>query len=245
MTDRVTWRTAFTAGAAPLAVAALHRAWEALAAVDPADFGPGCAEPDLTEKLCLYLRGTQADDRLPGLWSYENLQAELVKTGDKVRVFKRKRTDIQYFTEIEKPPLHLIFEFKKLSHHKAQRDKYAGDEGILRFVTGEYSLRQPLALMVGILTVHHDDCVPTLEGWLNGPEAKTVLYMETAGGVQARRPSQFFEVAAFDTEHLRPTGKGPAHGTIVVSHLFLDFPDLPRVATKRARRQALAAALDA
>lgn len=131
-----------------------------------------------------------------------------------------------------------------LSHVKSQRDRYTGDDGMLRFVTGEYSVGEPLALMVGILVEHQDDCVPPLGDWLNSADAKTVLYMETVGGRQTRSPSAFFTAAAFDTEHLRPRRKGPKHGTIVISHLFVGFPSLPRASVKARRRTTPRALLD-
>ena len=244
MTGRTGWQKAFQAGHAPLAVDALHRAWHHLVAVAPKDFNAACKEPALTERLCLYLMHTRASDRLTGLWSYENSQGELVFQDGKVTVAKRKRTDIRYYTNHEQPELDLIFEFKKLSHQKAQRDKYLGNEGLGRFITGEYSIGQPAALMVGILTTHEDDCVPPLMRWINSPDARTLLYMESSEGRAIRKPSNLFPVAHFDTEHVRPVKKGPAHGTIVVSHLFLGFPSLPRAATRRKRRANLQDALD-
>jgi hypothetical protein len=227
-----------------LAVDALHRAWHTLVASAPKDFAPSCKEPHLTEKLCLYLMHNRAADRLTGRWSYENNQGELVVQNGTAKVVKRKRTDIKYYTNHEDPELDLIFEFKKLNHLKAQRDKYSGDEGMARFVTGEYSLGQPVALMVGILTVHQDDAVAPLMRWLNSADAKTLLHMEAVEGRHTRSPSRFFKAAHFDTEHMRPIGKGPVHGTIVISHLLLGFPDLPRSAARKERRASLQAALD-
>lgn len=244
MTDRTGWQKAFQAGHAPLAVQALHRAWHELVGIAPKDFTPQCKEPALTEKLCLYLMHNRARDRLTGLWSYENSQGELVFAGGTAKVAKRKRTDIRYYTNHEQPELDLIFEFKKLSHQKAQRDKYTGGEGLGRFVTGEYSIGQPVALMVGILTVHEEDTVPPLMRWLNSADAKTLLHMETIEGRTVRRPSKTFSAAHFDTEHVRPIGKGPTHGTIVVSHMFLGFPELPRAAARKQRRAELQDALD-
>lgn len=109
---------------------------------------------------------------------------------------------------------------------------------MMRFITGEYSVGEPVAVMVGILTVHRDDCVPPLEVWLNSSDAKTELSIQPFGGSQTRSPSEFFGSAEFDTEHLRPAGKGPGHGTIVISHLFLDFPGLARRAVKKRRAVA-------
>ena len=244
MIDRTGWQKAFRAGEAIGAVAVLNAAWDELVAETPGTFNAGMHEPALTEMLCIHLQDTREAARLSGWWDFEVPQGKLDKQVGNWTVTKRKRTDIRYSSNLESPPLSLVFEFKKLSHRKSDRDHYTGQEGMLRFVTGEYSVGKPVAAMVGILTVHRDDTVPVLEKWLNSPDAKAVLYMETADGVQARTPSQLFDCAAFDTEHLRPRDRAPAHGTIVISHLFLDFPDLPRRAAKSASRRALSDALD-
>jgi hypothetical protein len=243
--DRTGWQAAFLAGHAPSAVEALQRGWQDLLARGTS-LSPTMKEPALTELLCLYLQSQSERDKLTGLWGYENLQGD-VTFGPKgeAKVTKRKRTDIRYFSNLESPALNLIFEFKKLSHGKSTRDKYAGEEGMLRFVTGEYSKRQPLALMVGILTMHPDDCIPPLTRFLNSADAKSLLLMETVAGKQTRAPSSFFAHAHFDTEHVRPADRAPAHGTIVISHLFVDFPDLPRAVAKQSRRRRLVAELDA
>jgi len=246
MTDRTSWHRAFKAGDAPTVVRALHAAWDELVMSSPETFNPHEKEPCLTELLGQHLYDTKAIHKLTGLWTYETRRGKLRRTTPKgVRIVERKRTDIQYFSNKEDPALELVFEFKKLGHQKSHRDYYVGEEGILRFVTGEYSLRQPLAVMVGILVTHADDCVPPLAQWLNGSEAKTLLYMETVGGKQTRAPSDFFpDESLFDTEHLRSREKAPAHGTIVISHIFLGFPGLPRASVQRGRKQAVRDALE-
>ena len=242
--DRTGWHKAFKAGDAAQCVAVMHRAWTELVAASPETFRPGEKEHHLTELLCQYLADTRASTRLTGLWSYENHQGRLDRKNPKgMVVTQRKRTDIRYFSNREDPALNLIFEFKKLDHRKTARDGYIS-EGMLRFITGEYSIGQPLALMVGILTIHRNDTLPALHQWLDSPDAKSLLFMETLKTGQRRVPSAFFEQAAFDTEHLRPCDKAPSHGTIVISQLFLDFPDLPRTAKSRSRRQTTSDALE-
>lgn len=232
------WHKAFLGGQSTLAVKALHEAWTALATSAPETFGPHAQEPALTAILCEQLVANRMQDRLSGLWSYEVRQGRLVRSGKRVAVVDRKRTDIQYFTDSEQPALKLIFEFKRLDHQLSRRKKYTGEDGMMRFITGEYSVGEPVAVMVGILTAHRDDCVPPLEIWLNSPDAKTELAIQPFGATQTRSPSEFFSSAVFDTEHLRPAGKGPGHGTIVISHLFLDFPGLARRAVKKRRAMA-------
>lgn len=241
MNDRTSWQRAFRSGDAPTVVRALRAAWDYLVVNSPDTFGPGEAEPHLTEMLGEHLHDTKADHKLTGQWSYERRQGKLRRTTAKgLRVVDRKRTDIQYFSNREDPVLDLVFEFKKLGHLKSHRDHYIGEDGMLRFVTGEYSLRQPLAVMVGILVTHADDSVPPLTQWLNSPDAKSLLHMQTVGGLQTLSPSSFFPIESlFDTEHLRSLDKAPAHGTIVISHVFLDFPGLPRASVRGNRRQTL------
>lgn len=247
MADRLTWRDAFLQSDAPMVVRLLQEAWTRMATVDgPDTFRVGAREPELTELLCLHLRETKHHSKLTGFWQYETPQGEIHRFGPKgVRARNRKRTDIQYLSDRCDPPLELVFEFKKLGSSKPRRDAYSGEEGMLRFVTGEYSKRQPLAVMVGILIEHRDDCVPPLERWLDSAEAKTLLHMETVRGKNRHVPSRFFpDESLFDTEHLRPSDRAPAHGTIVISHLFVEPADVPPRKAKATRRKALLAALD-
>ena len=227
MTPTNVWQKAFLGGQSTRAVDALHSAWQDLVTFSPETFCSTAKEPVLTEILCEHLAANRTSDRLTGMWSYEVRQGRLVRSGKRAAVVDRKRTDIRYFTDSESPALDLIFEFKRIDHRASRRKYYTGEEGIMRFVTGDYSVGQPVALMVGILTVHHDDCVPPLEKWLNSPDGKTELQIEPAGSLHARRPSMF-TTAAFDTVHSRVPAKAPAHGTIVVAHMFLGFPAVPR-----------------
>ena len=196
MTDRTAWQKAFLGGDATHAVAVMHAAWKELVAASPGTFHPKRKEPELTEMLGIHLKAIRQQTKLTGLWSYESPQGKLKRNRDGVAVVERKRTDIQYFSNREDPVLTLIFEFKKLSHSNTQRNKYTGESGVLRFVTGEYSLGEPLALMVGILVEHRDDCVPLLAAWLDTADAKSVLHLETIGGRQTRSPSRFFAAAS-------------------------------------------------
>jgi hypothetical protein len=247
MGDRLTWQNAFRQGDAPAVVRALHQAWTLLATVDSPDtFRVESREPELTELLCVHLRETKHKTKLSGFWHYESQQGETRRVSAQgKRVHKRKRTDILFTSDRCDPPLELVFEFKKLGRSKPRRDAYCGEEGMLRFVTGEYSKFQPLAVMVGILIEHRDDCLPPLIRFLDSAEAKTLLHLESVRGKNRHIPSRFFpDESPFDTEHLRPTDRAPAHGTIVISHLFLEPAGLPPRHAKATRRQSLVAALD-
>jgi hypothetical protein len=248
MTDRLSWRRAFREGQAPDVVRALCNGWADLAGSISSDtFHAGEHEHTLTEMLCEYLRDIQYKTKLTGKWSYETRLGKLERVSQRgLRVKQRKRTDIQFYSDRSDPPLDLIFEFKKLGSRGAYRKTYCGVDGMLRFITGIYAEGQPAALMVGILMEHRDDCVAPLTRWLDGAEAKAALYMETVGGRQCITPSDLLAgLAVFDTEHLRPSASAAEHGTIVISHLFLGFPNPPAPGAKRQRRAALVAALDA
>lgn len=247
MADRVSWQNAFREGDAPAVVRALHEAWTLLASIDSPDtFRVDTREPELTELLCVHLRETKHRTKLTGFWHYEAQQGVTRRVSAKgKRVHKRKRTDILFTSDRRTPALELVFEFKKLGSSKPRRDAYCGEEGMLRFVTGEYSKLQPLAVMVGILIEHPDDCLPPLIRFLDSAEAKTVLHLETVAGKNRHIPSRFFpDESPFDTEHLRPADRAPEHGTIVISHLFLEPAGLPDRKAKVTRRRALLAALD-
>ena len=161
--------------------------------------------------------------RYRGTW--ENCRLATIErspTGG-LKVVKRRRTDIQYFSDRQQPALRLVFEFKKIDHTKARRDAYAGAEGMERFVTGDYSVGQPVALMAGMLLKPTPDCVPALRTYLSSAAGQAALGMVANPAGQLVRSPPSFREAEFDTEHKRPAGKAPAHGSIVISHLFLSF----------------------
>ncbi|MBX3726177.1 MAG: hypothetical protein KF823_09690 [Xanthomonadales bacterium] len=245
MSGRTAWQAAFLDGDAPCAVRAVCEAWTTLVLTSPDTVNPGKRENHLTEILGEYLRGAKAQWHLTGDWSYEHRQGRLRRaTATGMTVTHRKRTDIRYFSNARLPALELIFEFKFLDHSSGKRRTYV-KEGLRRFLDGDYSQGQPVALMAAMLTVHRDDALPPLRRWLAGPKAHHQLDMACERGRQVRDPSALFPAhAAFDTEHLRDPDKAPAHGTIVVSHLFLEFPNPPRAEGKRARRNALHDALE-
>jgi hypothetical protein len=247
MTDRLSWQRAFRQGQAPAVVQALCSGWNNLAqAISPDTFHATAKESHLTELLCEHLRATQRDTKLSGKWSYENRVAKLTRVSAQgLGAHQRKRTDIQFYSDRDTPALDLVFEFKKLGSPRKRRDDYSGAEGMLRFITGIYAEGQPVALMVGILLEHPDDCVPPLSRWLDSAEAKVLLHMESVGDRQRYLPSRLFpEHSAFDTEHLRPSALAPEHRTIVISHLFLGFPNGPAAGAKQKRRTALIEAMD-
>lgn len=216
------WQRAFGKTDAKKVVQVLCEAWRELARDSAETFHGKEKEHVLTELLGEYIRTVKAGPGLTGNWTYEDRQAALQRlpTGG-LKVARRRRTDIQYFSD--RLPLRLVFEFKKLDHTKTRRNAYTGAEGMERFVTGDYSVGQPVALMAGMLLKPTSDCVPAMRTYLSSAAAKAALGMVAdPAGEFVHSPSSFSD-AEFDTEHKRPAGKAPAHGSIVISHLFLSF----------------------
>jgi len=218
------WQRAFGKSDAKKVVQVLCEAWRELARDSAQTFHGKEKEHALTELLGEYIRTAKAGARLTGNWSYEDRLASIVPspTGG-LKVVKRRRTDIQYFSDRLQPALRLVFEFKKIDHTKTRRDAYTGAEGMERFVTGDYSIGQPVALMAGMLLKSTPDCVPALRTYLSSTAAQAALDMVADPAGQIVRSPASFSDAAFDTEHKRPAGKAPAHGSIVICHLFLSF----------------------
>lgn len=85
-----------------------------------------------------------------------------------------------------------------------------GLEGMERFVTGDYSVGQPVALMAGTLRKSTSDYVPAMRTYLSSAAAQAALGMVAdPAGKFVRSPASFSD-AEFDTEHKRPAGKAPA-----------------------------------
>jgi hypothetical protein len=204
----------------------LCQVWHELAALTPGTFYAGVQEPHLTELLCEQIRAVFKErTKLTGQWSYERKMGRIGQSARGAIISERRRTDIEYFSDRYDPALQLVFEFKKLSHTKSRRDLYTGEKGMLRFISGDYSAGQPVAVMVGILLNAEKDCVPPLIDLLQTSKAQTALQIAATTGGPVKTPSVIFpQTARFDTEHTREATLAPPHGTIVISHVFLGFP---------------------
>ncbi len=218
------WQRAFGKSDAKKVVQVLCEAWRELVRDSAQTFHGKEKEHRLTELLGEYIRTAKAGVGLTGYWSYEDRQGTIVRspTGG-FTVVKRRRTDIQYFSDRLQPALRLVFEFKKIDHTKTRRVAYTGAEGMERFVMGDYSVGEPVALMAGMLLKPTSECVPALTTYLSSAAAQAALGMVANPAGQFVRSPASFSDAEFDTEHKRPTGKAPAHGSIVICHLFLNF----------------------
>jgi len=195
----------------------------------------------LTELLCEHIRMvSKTKAKLTGKWSYEDRIAVLGGSIKDRHVKERYRTDIQYFSNMAQPSLELVFEFKKVDHTRRRQEAYLGKEGMARFVSGEYSSMQPVAVMVGVLLTSKEDCVLSLQKALQKKPVREALRMRCdAQGSWLKIPSELFpDSAIFDTEHERDEEKAPEHGTIILAHVFLEFPNR---GNKKALRGVLGA----
>jgi hypothetical protein len=220
------WLAVFPHDDARVVVSTLCNVWQELATLSAATFHRKKREPELTELLCEMIRSVFKErTKLTGQWSYERRMARIVKRKSMaIGVTDRKRTDIEYFSDRPTPPLELTFEFKKLSHTAGRRKVYVGEEGMLRFITGNYSIKQPVAVMVGILEGSIAACVPPLISLLQTDSTRKLLHMCASPQPCVVAPSAIFDPdAQFDTVHSRDAAMAPAHGTIVICHVFLGF----------------------
>lgn len=217
------WRTAFPTQSAVDASEALLQAWTELASTPRRGFNARTKEPALTKRLKVYLENYVSRERgLLGMWAAENIIGEVDPvTGVLVQ---ERRTDIVYGWNDHTRELKLVFEFKRLGKSKQHRDKYLGDEGLARFVTGIYSRNQPVAAMVGILLAPYAQIVPHIQAALSqDPWTAALRLRHNADGIPYSEPSTLFPKALFDTHHARDKSLSPSYGYIHVAHFFLTF----------------------
>ncbi|MER9203788.1 hypothetical protein NKH74_32365 [Mesorhizobium sp. M0933] len=98
----------------------------------------------------------------------------------------------------------LVFEFKRLKKGKTSQNAYLGDSGLERFVTGQYSAGQSVALMCGVLLDDHANIVPGIRLALDGLVTHLAKVAHTSGAYQHSPSSLFPPAAEFDMEHTRP-----------------------------------------
>ncbi|ODS64548.1 MAG: hypothetical protein ABS41_02325 [Arenimonas sp. SCN 70-307] len=224
MTAGLGWLAAFPHAEAQRAVSAVHASWTTLASRDRPHFGPGVPEPKLTRVLKQHAeRVTARQLGLLGYWGAEGVDNDVdFESGE---ITDETRTDILYAWNDEARSLRLVFEFKRVGHLAESRKKYYGTNGLMRFVTGRYSHGQAVAVMSAILISDPADGLASLRRSLKQPATAALLRMvANPEGHWLHEPSALFPAeCAFDTEHLRPGELGPAHRTIRVAHLFLQF----------------------
>ena len=219
------WQDMFPLDEARQATAFLVDTWHHIVQEFPDHLEPTQLEPKLTENFWWYLdRTSEPKGRLTGQWNYERHRMEL--NSATLKLVKRMRLDITYFSNARLPQLDLVYEFKKLSPESSSRGKYRGAEGLGRFVAGHYAKNQPVAAMVGMVLKDRDGCIAGLITDLGKPTAhKTLSMVADAGGKHICNPSQLFDGhAEFDTQHVRPPDQAWPGGNIRVAHIFLPLP---------------------
>lgn len=215
MISRDNWHQAFPMLQAQAAATAVCKCWSEKAASGDRKFIPTEYERKLTIRLCRYLRKVSPEWGVFGFWKAEPVDEDDDDRDDG----GESRTDIEYLWGIDKNRMTLVFEFKKLN--TSNRSAYK--QGMERFVTGSYSVKEPMAIMVGILEDDRSKCVPALRKALSNPGWTRELHMVRPGTDALITPSTFIKEADFDTEHVRSESKAPKHGTILIAHLFVEW----------------------
>ncbi len=196
----------------------LATTWNLIAKSCPKDIQYAKHEPKLTELLYIYLNRLRAKSGLTGFWVNEAQEPHIDDDGE----LRRIKKDITYYSNASRLRLELIFEFKKLS--RSSLATYRGEEGMRRFIDGNYAPQNPLAVMVGIiLKGNYEDVIEALYNSLSQADVRGELEMVSdATGRYIRRPSEAVRsTAQFDTEHRRPADKAPPNGTTTIAHIFL------------------------
>lgn len=228
LTNRDAWSAAFPMDEATRAVEFLVKTWQEVVPAKREFFNATQRENVHTEKFWFYLQSLSlSKGRLTGQWSYEHPEVFMEDATALTPVLnKRIRKDITYFSNRNDDQLLLIFEFKKLRATKDSWKTYHGTEGMRRFVDGHYAIGRPLAFMVGMIIGDRLECIAGLRRSILSPGTLSDLRMiSRSGGQYIFDPSLHFpQTAEFDTEHNRPASKAAKHGTILLSHLFLDMP---------------------
>lgn len=226
MPARDAWQRAFPFDEARRAAAFLVETWRRVSPVQPQHFNPRAREEKLTERLCTFVENRSvAEGHLTGQWSHESRRA--IIGNDNGEIVKRIRKDITYFSNAAKVRLTLIFEFKKLRDSNVSLRAYEGEDGMRRFVDGYYAEAEPLAAMVGMVIGDKGACIAAVRRSILQVSVRDSLRMVSTGkGDYLRDPSGMFPgLADFDTEHSRPPEQAPAHGTTMLSHIFVDLAD--------------------
>lgn len=228
LTDRDAWSVAFPMNETKRAVKFLVKTWQDVVPAKSEFFNATQRENIHTERFWFYLQKLSlGKGRLTGQWSYEHPEV-FMNDDDTISptLSKRIRKDITYFSNRDDDQLLLIFEFKKLRPTKDSWKTYHGTEGMRRFVDGHYAIGRPLAFMVGMIIGDRLECIAGLRRSILSPGTLSDLRMVSRGaGEYIFDPSLHFpSTAIFDTEHNRPASKAAKHGTILLSHLFVDLP---------------------
>lgn len=219
------WEAVFPQTDVSAAVSFMQSIWQQLLKDFPEAIAPANREPEITQTLGEHLIIHGQISPLSGIFIYEAPRSATDPTSGK-RV-RKLRTDITYHDSHVRLPsgkrLYVIFEFKKLKDNGDSRSAYVGEDGMLRFIKGNYAEHaEHLAFMVGLINNNPDATVSALENRLKRPDTRSVLHiLPTPDAGYVRKPSErFVECVNFDTVHSR-TNYGEL-GDIVLCHFFLE-----------------------
>jgi hypothetical protein len=127
-----------------------------------------------------------------------------------------RRTDIEW--RLYSVPCFIV-EFKILDGSAARRNRYLQD-GIARFVQGQYSAGAGEAAMCGFLRSAGAGDPAKIEALISTQSAS--LKCHPLSGPPVVRPSQLVpKLASFDTAHQR---EAPAISPVILAHVFISLP---------------------
>lgn len=218
------WRDTFPLVPASAATQHLAQTWAIATRAYPDKFRHTDRENRITEFLWSEVAKSSLSARLTGKWTYED--PNVIFDAKRKGIIKRIRSDITYFSNKDEVTLFLVYEFKKLRDTDTSRKTYQGEDGMLRFVSGYYSVGQPLAAMVGMVIGDPAECINAMKRSLNVPGVRSSLSMVPDNAEYVRAPSTTLDpVALFDTEHRRPADQAPGgNGTTTLAHIFFAMP---------------------
>lgn len=219
------WEAVFPQSDVNAAISFIHSIWQQLLTDFPDAIASSNKEPEITQALGEHLIIKGQISPLSGIFIYEAPRSAIDPTTGK-RI-KKLRTDITYQDSAVRVPsgkrLYVIFEFKKLKDSSVSRSAYVGENGMLRFIKGNYAEHtEHMAFMVGLVNTAPKTTVSALENLLKRADIRSKLHiLPTQNNTYVRKPSErFADCVDFDTVHSR-TNYGEL-GNIVLCHFFLE-----------------------
>jgi hypothetical protein len=221
-----TWRQIFPETEVADALRFMQETWDFVVQNFPeAVNAEECKEPEITQNLGQHLWTKGEVSALAGVFDYEVPAAGIDPVSGK-RVH-RIRKDITYTNGAQRTPsgrrLRLIFEFKKLENNSKSRNQYVGTAGMMRFISGQYSIHaEHIAFMVGLVRLPPTVALAGLKTHLNATRVHRALHvLPAADGSYLRQPQTWCAGAVeFETWHSRTAYGGL--GDLTLCHMFLE-----------------------
>jgi hypothetical protein len=219
------WRKTFPDTDVGAALRFMHDKWNEMVRLYPAAIdAEKCKEPEITQNLGQHLATEGELSALSGIFDYEQPRAQTDKTTGK-RI-NSLRTDITYTDSAHRSAsgrrLRLIFEFKKLRSDSDSRNQYIGDSGMMRFISGKYSVHaEHMAYMVGLVHAEPTKSVSGLTTRLKADSIRSRLHIvpDDHGQYLREPPTWCVQSVEFETLHSRTTYGD--HGDLTIGHIFL------------------------